>query len=511
MSSQIDGRRIARNTAFMYFRMIIVMLVSLFTSRVILQTLGVEDFGIYNMVGGIVAMFQILSNTLSDATQRYITYEIGKGEDGDLNKIFSICVLLHIILGVIVIFIAEPIGLWFLRQKLLIPSDRLVASEWIFHFSVISMFVMFISIPYNALIIAYERMKAFAVISIFDVIIKLIIAYSLMLSVQIDRLILYGLLLLLLQITIRFIYTRYSIKHFKEARLRWRWDPDQIKEIGKFASWIIIGNTAYMGINQGINLLLGMFFLPAVNAARGIAVQVENAVKMFTRNFQIAMNPQITKSYAAGDVNEMNNMVFIGARLSFFLLQLPTLPILFETETILHLWLTEVPPYTAVFIRLILIIAWINSLGNTLSVAAKATGDIKLFEMCVVSIRLIVLPISYVFLRYGFSPIVVFIVYLTAEIGVQVSNVYVTHILTNFSLKSYLIQVLYPAIVVAVFSVIPLFVVHCLISEATLMRFMLTCYIGISNTLILVYFLGLTDQERSIVKSKIRNIKILRK
>lgn len=509
MTPQENNQRIVKNTVFLYIRMIIIMLVSLFTSRVILGVLGVEDFGIYNMVGGIVAMFQIFGNTLTDATQRFLTIEIGKGEDGDQRKVFSTCLILHILLGLLVVVIAEPVGLWFLHHKLLIPPERMVAGEWLFQFSVISMFVMFISIPYNALIIAYEKMKAFAAISIIDAGLKLIIAYSLVLSGRIDRLILYGLLILILQIFIRFIYSNYSIRHFSEARFHLIWNKDLVKEIGCFSSWIIIGNTALMCITHGINLLLGMFFMPAVNAARGLAVQVETAVKMFTRNFQTAINPQITKSYAAGQQERMMDLAFKGARFSSFLLQIPTLPILLETETILNLWLPEVPQYTAIFIRLILLTAWVNCIGgNTLAVVVKATGNIRRFECCVVSIRLLVLPLGYICLRNGMSPVSVFWVYLLAETAVQFSNIYVSHSLVKFSVMSYIRQVICPSIIVALSSTLPSIVIRSVMPGASVLRLLSTLMICTISTLMATYFLGITKDERAAINSKIHKLKI---
>lgn len=501
MESRIDNRRIAKNTAFLYMRMIIIMLISLFTSRVILGVLGVEDFGIYSMVGGIVAISQIISNTLTDTTQRYLTYEIGKGNEGNPNKVFSTCILLHIIWALIIVIIIEPVGLWFLRCKLLIPVERLAASEWLFQFSVISMFVMYISIPYNALIIAYEHMKAFAGISILDTFLKLIFAYSLLFSRTFDKLILYGLLMLLLQIVMRFIYGNYSVRHFKEARFHWCWDKNFIREMGGFASWTIIGSTAYIGITHGINLLLGMFFMPAVNAARGLAIQVENAVKMFTRNFQTAINPQITKSYASGQIDAMNRLVFRGARFSSFLLQLPTLPILFETDTILRIWLPEVPPYTVIFIRIILIIAWVNCLGNSIAVAAKATGNIKRFELYAASVKLMVIPAGYVCLKLGCPPQSVFIAYLLCEIIALGCNVYIAHQLAEFSLIAYCSDVILPAMKVAVVAAIIPGGLHLLIVQPSVFRLFLVGLSCVIGTLVTIYFVGISNNERNLIKA----------
>jgi len=309
-------QRLAKNTLFLYIRMIIIMAVSLFTSRVILQTLGVDDFGLYNLVGGITAMFQFLNGTLADATQRYITVEIGKGENGNVNKIYSLCLLLHILLGIIIVLIAEPIGLWLIHNKLIIPFNRLDAVIVVFHLSVISLFISIITVPYNALIIAHEKMNAFAIISIVEAIGRLMIAYSLLISL-IDKLILYSLLILLLQFFIRVLYSFYCKRHFEESKFRFYWDKGLVKELFSFASWTIIGNLAYISVTQGITLLFGLFFLPVVNAARGIAVQVQSAISTFVKNFQTAINPQITKTYASGNTSEMYSLIFRSSRFSF--------------------------------------------------------------------------------------------------------------------------------------------------------------------------------------------------
>ena len=316
-----NNKRIAKNTMFLYFRMIITMAVSLFTSRVILQTLGVDDFGIYNLVGGITAMFQILNGTLADATQRYITVEIGKGDDGSINKIFSICLLLHVILGIIIVVIAEPLGLWMIHNKLIIPTDRIGAATWILHFSVISLFVVIISVPYNALIIAHEKMEAFAMISIIEAVGKLLIVYALLIG-HMDRLILYGVLMLLMQTGIRYLYTSYCNRNFSESKFHYYWDNGLVKEMSGFASWTIIGNMAFICVTQGISIILGMFFFPVVNAARGIAVQVQTAMLTFVKNFQTAINPQITKTYASGNISETHSLIFRSSRFSFFLVMI---------------------------------------------------------------------------------------------------------------------------------------------------------------------------------------------
>lgn len=498
-----SSKRIAKNTLFLYGRMIITMLISLYTSRVILQTLGVDDFGIYNLVGGIAAMFQFLNGTLSDATQRYITVEIGRGEHGNVNKIFSTCLSLHFILGIIIILIAEPIGLWLIHNKLIIPTGRLVAATWVFHFSLVSLFFLIISVPYNALIIAHERMKAFAMISIIEVLGKLIIAYALLIG-RMDRLILYGLLMLFIRVFMRILYTVYCRRHFLESKYKYYWDSGLIKEMTGFASWTVIGNLAFMCITQGISVLLGLFFLPAVNAARGIAVQVQYAISNFVRNFQTAVNPQITKSYASNHLDEMYSLIFRSSRFSFYLVLLPLIPIYLEADILLKLWLGTVPEYTVGMLRILLLIACMNTLSNPIGVAIKASGKIREFELYAVSIYLLVLPISYLFYRLGFSPLTAFIVYLIIEILAFVTKLYVTGKQTGFSIYQYFKNVIISIAVVTVLT-IPLPIMANLFLSTSYIRLILVTLLTIICGFISIVLLGITPHEKLYFVNAIRS------
>lgn len=497
-----NNKRIAKNTMFLYFRMIITMAVSLFTSRVILQTLGVDDFGIYNLVGGITAMFQFLNGTLADATQRYITVEIGKGEGGNINKIFSICLLLHAILGIIIVIIAEPLGLWMIHNKLIIPADRIEAATWILHFSVISLFIVIISVPYNALIIAHEKMKAFAMISIVEAVGKLIIVYALLIG-HMDRLILYGALMLLMQTAIRCLYTSYCNKNFLESKFHYYWDKNLLKELSGFASWTIIGNLAFICVTQGISILLGMFFLPFVNAARGIAMQVQTAMSTFVKNFQTAINPQITKTFASGNIYETHSLVFRSSRFSFFLVMIPLIPLFLEIDLILDVWLEEVPQYTSDFVRLIILVSWINSLANPLSVAMKATGNIREYELYSASVKLLVIPVSYVLLLKGGSPSIVVCVYLFFEFAAYVSNFIISSKYVGFKLNKYFNEVVLRVLLVAFLSFIPPIVIFLSLNQIW-HRFIGVLIVSLICSAISVLLVGMTRYERVSVLSHIK-------
>ena len=507
--SSSNNQRIAKNTMFLYFRMIITMAVSLYTSRVILQTLGVDDFGIYNLVGGVTAMFQFLNGTLADATQRYITVEIGKGDGGNIIKIFSICLLLHAILGIIIVIIAEPLGLWMLHNKLIIPADRLGAATWIFHFSVISLFIVIISVPYNALIIAHEKMNAFAIISIMEAVGKLLIVFALLIG-NMDRLILYGALMLLMQTAIMLLYKFYCNRNFSESKFHYYWDKGLVKEISCFASWTIIGNLAFVCVTQGISILLGMFFMPAVNAARGIAVQIQTVVSNFVRNFQTAVNPQITKYYASNKLEEMRALLFRSSRYSFYLLIIPLIPLLLETDILLNLWLTEVPDYTKEILQIVLLIVCMNTLSFPIGVAIKATGQIRDFELYAITIYFLVLPITFFLLKMGFSPLSAFIVYLITEFVALIVKIYITGNHIGFSLIQYFREVLMSIIAVS-FLAIPLPLIVCSCMEASFLRLICVLIVSLLSSALAIVSVGITKSERdfflNIIKSRIIRMK----
>lgn len=502
--NQSNNRRIAKNAIYLYFRMIIMMLVTLYTSRVILQSLGVEDFGIYNVVGGIIAMFGFVTNTLSTSSQRFITFELGKGKHGNPNKVFSTCFILHFMLALAIAIIAEPIGMWFIQHKLMIPAERLDAAMWVFQITIVSMFLTFLAIPYNALIVAHERMNVYALISVVDAFLKLAIAFAVAYYPQ-DKLIFYGVLLLCIQITNVLFYYLYCNRSFVESKIRLIWDKVLIKEIGKFASWSIFGNVAYITYTQGLNLLLGTFFMPAVNAARGVAIQVQSAVNNFVSSFQTAINPQITKSYASGHTDEMLSLVFRSSRFSYFLLIIVTIPLLLESETILKLWLHTVPDDTVTFMRIILLTTWINSLANPLIISVKATGNVRKYESTVGILMMAILPVSYVFLKLGFPAVTVFVVHLSVECLAMVCRILITRQLIHFSLQKYFSDVVCRiSIVTAVAVVLPIVLNTQL--EQTISRFLIVSSASVICTIVAIIVFGLTKGERLFFTNKAKQV-----
>lgn len=326
------------------------MLINLYASRIVLAALGVEDYGIYNVVGGVVAMLSFLSGAMATGTQRYLTFELGKNDFNRLKKVFTTSINIHLLISLIVVLLAETVGLWFFNNKMIIPESRMNAAYWVFQLSVISTIVLFISVPYNAAIIAHEKMGTFAYISILDALLKLLIAV-LLLCVNTDCLITYAILMLCEQVLIRVIYGTYCKKHFPETKYELVFDRKLFKEMLTFSGWNIWGSAASVGMGQGVNILLNVFFGPIVNAALGIAAQVQGAVSQFAVGFQTAINPSIIKSYASRNINYMHNLVYRASRYSFFLLLCICLPVFLETDMLLSIWLKIVPEYATIFFK----------------------------------------------------------------------------------------------------------------------------------------------------------------
>ena len=414
-----NNKRIAKNTLLLYARMLLMMLVSLFTSRVILQVLGIEDYGVYNVVGGIVSMFAFINGGMVAATQRYITFELGSGNKERLQRVFSTSLQIHAMISILIVILGETVGLWFLQEKLVIPEDRMIAAMWVYQCSIIVCVLNIMSIPYNADIVAHEKMSAFAMISVVEVVLKLLVVYLLMLF-PFDKLIVYAILLLAVQFSIRLVYAAYCKRHFEESSYIHRWNSDLIKEMLGFAGWSFWGSLAVILYTQGIIMMLNVFFGHIVNAARGIAIQVQSAVLQFVMNFQMALNPQITKSYAAGNLDQMHSLMFRSARFSFLLLFFIALPVLLETNFLLTLWLKTVPDHTVIFAQIMLCISLVYTTANPCIIANQATGKVKVYQAVVGGILLAILPISYIVLKMGAPAYSVFIVHFCVESVLQI-------------------------------------------------------------------------------------------
>ena len=488
------NKRIAKNTLVLYVRMLFTMGISLFTSRVILQTLGVEDYGISSVVGGVISMFTFINAAMVSSTQRYLNFELVRGDANQLRSVFSTSLQIHALIALAIIVLSETVGLWFLNEKLVIPEARMTAAMWVYQCSILSCAVSIMSTPYNAVIVAHEKMSAFAYISILDVSLKLLVVY-LLVVLPFDKLIILAILNLLVQLFIRYIYTLYCHRHFPESYFQFRFNKTLFKEMFGFAGWSFWGNLAAILYTQGLNMMLNIFFGPIVNAARGIAVQVQSAVQQFVGGFQTALNPQITKNYASNNLPQMHSLMFRSARFSFLLLFFLSLPVLMETNFILTLWLKTVPDDAVIFTQIMICISLIYTTANPCVIANQATGKVKIYQMVVGGILLLILPISYVVLKLGAPAYSVFIVHFCIESVAQISRMYMLRNLIHLPLWQYMKNIYIPIVsTVAIAIILPL-VVRMQVAEGWL-RFLavgFTCVLSVGAS---SYFIGFTKQER---------------
>lgn len=502
-----NNKRIAKNTLMLYVRMLFSMIVSLFTSRVVLQTLGVEDYGIFNVVGGVITMFTFINAAMVSSTQRYLNFELAKGNSQRLRSVFNTSLQIHGLIAIAIIVLGETLGLWFVLNKLVIPESRMTAALWVYQCSILACSVNIMSAPYNADIIAHEKMSAFAYISILEVSLKLLIVYLLVVS-PIDKLIAYAILTLSVQLLIRFIYSHYCHKHFEESYIEFNVNKVLFKEMSGFAGWSFFGNLAAILYTQGLNMMLNIFFGPVVNAARGIAVQVQSAVQQFVSGFQTALNPQITKNYAVGDLEQMHNLMFRSARFSFLLLFFLSLPVLLETEFLLTVWLKNVPDNAVIFTQIMICISLIYTTSNPCVIANQATGKVKVYQIVVGGILLTILPISYIVLKLGAPAYSVFIVHFCVEAVAQFSRMFMLRKLINLSLWQYMKNIYIPIICTVVVAVILPIVVHMQFEEGWL-RFIVVGFTCVLSVGISAFFIGFTKNERLFFLDKgLRLLKI---
>lgn len=504
MSSQ-NNKRIAKNTLMLYFRTLFIMGVSLYTSRIILNVLGVENFGIYNIVGGVVAMFSLVNASLSSASQRFITFELGKSSDQKLRETFSVIVTIHFALTIVIFILAETIGLWFLNTHLNIASSRMGAANWVYQCSLLSFLIGLISVPYNASIIAHERMKAFAYIGIIEVVLKLIIVFVLYLG-SFDKLKFYAILVLSVSIMVRLLYGYYCKRNFDECKFRLLWNKDLFLKIASFSGWNFIGTSSFLLKTQGVNILLNIFYGVVVNAAMGIALQVQSAVSGFVGNFMTALNPQITKSYARNDQKYMMNLVLQGARFSFYLMFFLSLPVLIETHSILKLWLKIVPDYAVVFVQFSLVYAISQTLSNTLITAMLATGNIKTYQIIVGGLQMLNFPFSYIALRLGLPPQSTLVIAIALSFACLFARLYLLRGMINLPVFHYLRHVLLNVVIVAVLSsIVPIIV--CLSMQSGITRLYCVCCVCALSIVAAIYGVGLSKKERTFVHRKISSLR----
>lgn len=508
-SNHSKNKRIVKNTLMLYVRMIFTMVVSLFTSRVFLQTLGVDDYGIYNVVGGVVAMFSLFSSSLSAAISRFITYELGKNDIKKLSDIFSTSINILIVLSVVLAIVIEVAGVWFLNAKMNIPAERMVAANWVMQCSIIVFVINLISVPYNAAIIAHEKMDVYAYISILDVVFKLLVIYVLYIS-PIDKLISYAILLVIVQLIIRVIYGVYCERKFEECKFRWVYDKTLFKQMGSFAGWNLFGSGAYLFNTQGVNIVTNLFFGVAVNAARGVAGQAEAAVRMFVTNFTTAMNPQITKSYAEGNYDYMQTLVCRGAKFSYLLMFIFVVPFIYEADKILEIWLGVAPESAALFLKLSMIGTLFDILGNSTAHAAWATGNIKRYYKYVAALGCLVFPISYVAFLAGMPAYTSYVAFIVIYLVLIFVKLYIIKGLMNFPTEKYFREVIFRLLPVSILSFFPPGIVYFTMEEGWV-RLIVLNLVSMMGTSLFIYLTALEKSERQMLHAAIQKVFKLKK
>lgn len=505
MTSTTDNKRVAKNTLVLYFRMLFMMLIGLYTSRINLQSLGVEDYGIYNVVGGIVVMFSIINGSITASISRFLTFELGTNNTNKLKKVFSTSITIQIIISLIILILAETIGLWFLNHKMVIPESRMIAANWVYQFSILTFILNMISMPYNACIIAHEKMSAFAWITIYEAITKLLVAWFTFIS-PIDKLIFFSGLITFIALTQRMIYNSYCVKNFEECKYKFIYDKNLLKEMSGFAGWNFIGAASAVLRDTGGNIIINLFCGPSVNAAKAIATQVNSAVQSFADSFTTSIKPQITKTYASGEYDKTLHTIYKGARFSFYLLLLLGLPVLLQTKYILQIWLGDIPDHTILFIRLTIIYAMSESLSGPLITAMLATGKIRNYQIVVGGLQLLNLPISYIFLKNGSIPETVLIVSIILSQICFLARIYMLRCMIGLNMTDYLRKVYLNNIIVAIVAtILPLFLCYKL--NENFISFIIIVIFAFTLTSISILFLGCNQHERVFIYSNLNKIR----
>lgn len=487
--------------------MLLIMGVTLYTSRVILKVLGVEDFGIYNVVGGVVMMMSFFNSSLTTATQRFLNFEMGKGNKEDLKKIFSISLICYFLIAIVVFIIAETVGLWFVHNKLIIPDNRLQAAIIVFHISIMIFVFNILTTSYSAVIIANERMDFYAYVSIVEVVLKLILVYVLTLF-HTDKLIVYGVLMLFVSILTYLIYWKYCTKHFAECCFIWDWDVRLLKRLFSFSGWMLIGTMTNLLSTQGVNMLINIYFGPLLNAARAIAIQVNGAISSFAVNFMTATRPQIVKSYAQQDYEHMYKLVFSSSKLSFGLLFLLSLPVLLDTEYLLKLWLNQVPDHVVVFTRLVIIDLLITSSYSPVATISQASGRIKAYQLIISVGFILVFLLSWFLFNWGYPVTSTFYLSIVISAIGFYARIYELKRSHGFPLKSYFFNVIIPVIITFILAIVVLLLLKTqIIYVDSLFSLVVNNVLYFIVNITIIWFVMFDYSEKEMVKKLIEKIK----
>lgn len=497
-----NTKRIAKNTLMLYFRQILIMLVSLYTVRVVLNVLGAEDYGIYNVVAGVVTMFTFLNSALAAASQRYFSYYLGKKDDKRLSDFFSLSLTIYIMIAIIIILLAETLGLWFINKKLIIPAERSIAAKFVYHFSVISIFFSMITAPYMAEIISHEDMNIYATISIIEVFIKLGSVFLLK-YINYDKLIIYGLLMSLIVVINTSIYRIVCKVKYQECKFKFYWNKEDFKEMFSYVGWSIFGSVTPIIKNQAINILINQFYTPIVNAARSISLQVNTAVSSFSRNFSTALRPQIIKDYASEEYEKMFSLIFHGCKYTYYLMWIITCPLLIGMDFILTFWLKNVPDYTVSFTKLALIDALMESITYPIMTANQATGRIKYYQIIVGIILFLNLPISFIAMKMGFNPNSIMIIAVIISFVTVVARIIIVQFQIKFNYIIFFKKVCCPIFIVTGLSyLLSIFIIKLL--HIYYVNSIIDILMALVFVIISIFFIGLNKDEKQLIFSMIK-------
>lgn len=502
--SQIDNKRLAKNTVVLYARSLFVLILSLFTSRITLQALGVDNYGINSAVGGVIGMFHLISSSLSKSISRFITFELGHGDLHKLKKIFSTAINIQLGIGAVILLLTETVGVWFLNTKMNIPADRMYAANWVLQFSIWSFFIGLTQTPYSACIIGHEKMKALTYFNIIDTILRVINVFLLYIS-PFDKLITISCLGFVVSIMMRMAQRIYCARKFEECHYQFVFDKSLVKELSGFAVWSFISNAAWIFNHQGINILINIFFGVSFNAARGIAGKIEGVVKRFTNDFTVALNPQITKSYAAGELDEMNKLICRGSRFTYYMMLVLSLPLFFEAYYALYLWLGMVPDYTILFYRLSLIATLITMIGGTGFTAVMATGDIKWYTIIMTCIVCFIFPLTWIAYKLGLPVEWSYYFYIICYIIVNIVRPFLMHRMWGFPIMMFVKDAIIPILLVTILSLIIPSILYFTL-EQNLLNAAIIAFVSLLSGIIAVYTVGLDKSERVMLRNKVGDI-----
>ncbi len=499
---QENNKRIAKNTIYLYIRMLATMLIGLYTSRVVIRVLGIEDYGLYNVVGGFVGMLTLFNGLLAGGSSRFITFYLGKGNESRLREVFSACITIHLVMGLLILIFGETIGLWFVNNKLTIDEARMDAANWVYQFALFSTFISVVQTPYSASVLAHEKMSAFAYLAIFDVVVKLAMVFML-LVIPFDKLISYAVFYFIINILVFCLHYIYCMRNFAECTFKMGFDKRLYKDMFVYTGWNTVGAIAFMAKDQGVNVLLNIFFGTIVNGARGIAMTISGIVNQFITNFQNSAAPQIIKYYSSGDTKQMNSLICNTAKYATYIFMIIAIPVFIEADTLLDLWLGEVPLYSVWFVRLTILQTLVMSIDGPVGRGIHAFGKMMLPNLTSALIYMSILPISWVAIKMGASPIVVYWVTVSVYPMVLLCDLWILHRFSGFDVMHFLRDTVVRCVTYCILiGVIP-YAIHSQM-QPSFARLILVSGISAIFSLLIIYYSGISKHLRQQVLEKIK-------